>query len=56
MGFNNVFNLYGGIFICVNSGYEVVDKINKQTKKVHGYNKEWSKLLNEERCVINLSN
>ena len=56
MGFNNVFNLYGGIFNCVNSGYEVVDKNNKQTKKVHGYNKEWSKSLNEERCVINLSN
>ncbi|MDC0313830.1 rhodanese-like domain-containing protein [Flavobacteriales bacterium] len=56
MGFNNVFNIYGGIFNWVNSGYEVVDKNNKQTKEVHGYNKEWSKLLNEKRCVINLSN
>ena len=56
MGFNNVFNLYGGIFNWVNAGYEVVDKKNKRTKEVHGYNKEWSKLLNEKRCVINLSN
>ena len=56
MGFNNVFNLYGGIFNWANSGYKVVDKNNKQTKEVHGYNKEWSKLLNEKRCFINLDN
>ena len=56
MGFNNVFNLYGGIFNWVNSGYELVDKNNIQTKVVHGYNKEWSKLLNEKRCFINLGN
>ena len=56
MGFNNVFNLYGGIFNWVNSNYELVDKNNIQTKEVHGYNKEWSKLLNERRCVINLAN
>jgi len=54
MGFNNVFNLYGGIFNWVNSGYKVVDNNNKQTKEVHGYNKEWSKLLNEKRCFIYL--
>jgi len=56
VGYANVFNLYGGIFNWANSGYKVVDKNNKQTKEVHGYNKEWSKLLNEKRCVINLSN
>jgi rhodanese-related sulfurtransferase len=56
MGFNNVFNLYGGIFNWANSGYKVVDKNNRQTKEVHGYNKEWSKLLNKKRCFINLSN
>tara|TARA_B110000285_G_scaffold41384_1_gene45499 strand:+ start:915 stop:1427 length:513 start_codon:yes stop_codon:yes gene_type:complete len=54
MGFNNVFNLYGGIFSWVNCGYKVVDNKNNETKEVHGYNKEWSKLLNEKRCVINL--
>ena len=54
MGFNNVFNLYGGVFSWVNSGYKIVDKNNRPTKEVHGYNKEWSKLLNEKRCVINL--
>ena len=56
MGFSNVFNLYGGIFNWVNSGYELVDKNNIQTKVVHGYNKEWSKLLNDKRCSINLGN
>ena len=56
MGFNNVFNLYGGIFNWANSGYKLVDKNNKETKEVHGYNKEWSKLLNEKRSVINLNN
>ena len=56
LGFNNVFNLYGGIFSWVNSGYKIVDKNNRPTKEVHGYNKEWSKLLNEKRCFIKLSN
>jgi rhodanese-related sulfurtransferase len=56
VGYMNVFNLYGGIFSWVNSGYELVDKNNIQTREVHGYNKEWSKLLNEKRCVINLDN
>ena len=56
MGFNNVFNLYGGVFSWVNSGYKIVDKNNRPTKEVHGYNKEWSKLLNEKRCFIKLSN
>lgn len=54
MGFNNVFNLYGGIFSWANLGYRIVDKNNEQTKAVHGYDKKWSKLLNEKRCYINL--
>ena len=56
VGYMNVFNLYGGIFSWVNSGYKVVDKNNRQTKEMHGYNEEWSKLLNEKRCFINLDN
>ena len=54
IGFQNVFNLYGGVFNWVNLGYKVVDKNNEVTKYVHGFNKEWSKLLNEKRCFINL--
>jgi len=54
MGFNNVFNLYGGIFNWANFGYRMVDKNNEQTKSVHGYDKKWSKLLNEKRCYINM--
>jgi rhodanese-related sulfurtransferase len=54
MGFNNVFNLYGGIFNWANLGYRMVDKNNEQTKAVHGYDKKWSKLLNEKRCYINM--
>jgi len=54
LGFKNVFNLYGGIFGWVNSGYKVFDKNQNQTINVHGYNEEWSKMLNGNRCSIKL--
>jgi len=43
-GFENVYNLYGGIFEWVNQGNEVVDD-KGETKKIHGYNKKWSQWL-----------
>lgn len=43
MGFENVQNLYGSIFLWVNHGYGVVDKNGKPTKSVHTYNKKWSR-------------
>ncbi len=43
-GYNNVANLYGGIFEWVNNGYAVVNK-NGVTEKVHSFNKDWGKWL-----------
>lgn len=45
LGYKNVFNLYGGIFEWKNEGLQVVDSNNKETQKVHTYNKMWSKYL-----------
>ena len=42
------------VFSVGRMGYRIVDKNNEQTKAVHGYDKKWSKLLNEKRCYINL--
>ena len=55
MGYKNVFNLYGGIFNWANSGYKVFNKENNPTREVHGYNKEWSKMLNDKKCSIQLN-
>lgn len=40
MGFQDVANLYGGIFEWKNQGKQVVDK-QGETEKVHGYNRTW---------------
>lgn len=45
LGYKNVFNLYGGIFDYKNNGGKVVDSQNKETDKIHTYNKEWSVYL-----------
>jgi rhodanese-related sulfurtransferase len=45
LGYSDVKNLYGGIFEWVNKGYPVYDKNEKQTNKVHAFNKHWGKLL-----------
>lgn len=39
----NVTNLYGSIFEWVNKGYPLEDKKGNSTKTVHGYDKSWSK-------------
>ncbi len=44
-GYNNVKNLYGGIFQWKNEGYEVVNEKSMKTDSVHTYNKRWSKWL-----------
>lgn len=46
-GFENVHNLYGGIFAWGNSSYPLVDKNGEPTNAVHGYSKKWSKWLNK---------
>ncbi len=42
-GYNHVSNLYGGIFLWKNEGYEIVDNSQKGTEKIHAYNKRWGK-------------
>lgn len=44
-GYKQVHNLYGSIFEWVNNGYPICDKDSNPTKKVHGYNKEWSRWI-----------
>lgn len=50
-GFQNVFNLFGGIFSWKNNGGQVVDNENHETEKVHCYNKSWSLFLLEGEKV-----
>ena len=42
-GYNNVSNLYGGIFEWVNEDHPVYDLQNKQTMNVHAFNKFWGR-------------
>ena len=50
LGYTKVFNLYGSIFEWVNQGNSVVDKNNQPTKKVHTYNKNWSRWVEEGKA------
>ena len=45
MGFENVRNLYGGIFQWKNQDKPVVDTKGIKTDSVHTYSKAWSKWL-----------
>lgn len=40
-GFQNVNNLYGGIFEWVNQGNEVVDTQGQKTSRIHPYSSTW---------------
>ena len=44
-GYNNVFNLWGGIFEWKNEDREVVDANNKPTENVHVFSKKWGTYL-----------
>lgn len=44
-GYTNVYNLYGGIFEWKNKDFIVLDSEEKETEKVHTFNKDWSKWL-----------
>lgn len=50
MGFEDVSNLYGGIFDWTNKGYEVV-KGDTKTNKVHAYDKNWGRWLKKGEKV-----
>ncbi len=49
LGFQDVYNVYGGMFEWVNKGYEVVDSKGNAANKIHGYNKSWSKWVENEK-------
>ncbi|PCJ27713.1 MAG: rhodanese [Flavobacteriales bacterium] len=49
-GFKKVMNLKGGIFDWKNKGYPVYDNEEKETEKVHAYDRSWGKwLINGEK-------
>lgn len=50
-GFTNVHNLYGSIFEWANRGFLIVDNNNKPTKRLHTYNKKWSKWVDNPDIV-----
>lgn len=50
-GFENVSNMYGGIFQWKNEDFEVVKQEGKVTDSVHTYNKRWSKWLEEGKGI-----
>lgn len=45
LGYQNVYNIYGGIFEWKNEGLSVMNNQNHETDSVHTYNKNWSKWL-----------
>ena len=49
LGYKNVFNLYGSIFEWANHSYPLENKEGKLTRKVHTYNKAWSKWVDGEK-------
>lgn len=51
MGFNNVSNLYGGIFEWKNLGNEVVNNEEQPTEEVHTFNADWGKWLEQGEKV-----
>ncbi|ADR23337.1 hypothetical protein MATR_28140 [Marivirga tractuosa] len=50
-GFNNVSNIYGGIFQWKNEDLDVVNQKGEVTDSVHTYNKRWSKWLEEGKGI-----
>lgn len=47
-GFTNIKNLYGSIFEWANQDFPVVNPQKIETKRVHTYNKRWSKWVDNE--------
>lgn len=44
-GYNNVRNLYGGIFEWKNKGFPVYNSKEKETDSIHAFSEEWGKWL-----------
>jgi rhodanese-related sulfurtransferase len=50
-GFENVSNIYGGIFQWRNEDLDVVNQKGEVTDSVHVYNKRWGKWLEEGKGI-----
>ncbi len=50
-GFENVFNLYGGLFYWANMHYPMVNNQNEKTDQIHGFSPEWGKWVTEGTVV-----
>ncbi|WP_406684870.1 rhodanese-like domain-containing protein [Seonamhaeicola sp. MEBiC1930] len=50
-GYNNIFNLYGGIFEWKNQSNPVYNSEGYETNEVHTFSKEWSKWLKQGQKI-----
>ncbi len=50
-GYTRIKNLYGGLFHWANIGYPMVDSKGNDTKKIHGYSKDWGKWVKNGMVV-----
>lgn len=48
LGYTEVYNLYGSLFEWVNQGHPVEDGQGNRTNKVHTYNRQWSKWVDDQ--------
>lgn len=51
IGYQRVYNLYGGLINWVNKGYPVY-KDGKETNRVHGYAKSWSRYITHPDIIV----
>lgn len=49
LGYRNVYNLYGSIFEWVNQGNPVIDRMGNPGNRLHTYNKDWSRWVDDGR-------
>ena len=48
LGYQRVYNLYGSIFEWVNRDFPVVDSSLQSVRRIHTYNKNWSKWVEDK--------
>lgn len=51
MGFQEVYNLYGGLFEWVNQGHAIHNLQQQPTESVHGYSRPWGVWVKERKVV-----
>jgi rhodanese-related sulfurtransferase len=51
LGYTHVYNLYGSIFEWANRGYPLFNIQDEPVKKVHTYNKKWSRWLTSDSLI-----